>query len=73
MTKDKLFEIYGYYAFLVDMHIAQVRPENLEEKSYVPARFNQENPTFFTPDEHLDNRFFDYYHRMREPTRKWLS
>lgn len=73
LTQEKLFEIYGYYAFLVDMHIAQVRPENLDEKSYVPARFNQENPTFFKPDEHLDNRFFDFYHRMREPTRKWFS
>lgn len=40
LSKDKLFEIYGYYAFLVDMHIAQIRPDNLDDKSYMPARFN---------------------------------
>jgi hypothetical protein len=37
---DKLWELYGYYAYLVDLHIAQVRPENLDEKSYIPKRFN---------------------------------
>lgn len=39
-SEDKLFEMYGYYAYLIDMHIAQIRPENLDEKSYVPARYN---------------------------------
>jgi len=46
LTEDKLFEVYGYYSLLIDMHIAQVRPENLDAKSYVPRRFNQQNPTF---------------------------
>lgn len=69
---DKLWELYGYYAYLVDLHIAQVRPENLDDKSYIPKRFNQ---TAFTKryDDHLQNRFFEYYHRWREPTRTWFS
>jgi len=46
LDSDKLLEVYGYYSYLIDMHIAQVRPDNLDEFSYVPARFNQENPTF---------------------------
>lgn len=25
-NEDKLFELYGYYAYMVDMHIAQIRP-----------------------------------------------
>lgn len=40
-NKEQLMELYGYYQFLIDLHIAQVRPENLNEKSYVPARFTQ--------------------------------
>ena len=40
LNEDRLFEIYGYYSYLIDMHIAQIRPENLDEISYVPARFN---------------------------------
>jgi hypothetical protein len=38
---DKLFELYGYYSYLIDLHIAQIRPENLDPKSYIPKRFNQ--------------------------------
>lgn len=37
---DKLWELYGYYSYLIDLHIAQVRPENLDDKSYIPKRFN---------------------------------
>ena len=72
LTEDKMFEVYGYYAFLIDMHIAQVRPENIDAKSYVPRRFNQNNPTF-QADTHINNRFFEFYHRWREPTRTWHS
>jgi hypothetical protein len=72
LTKDKEFELYGYFSYLVDLHIAQVRPENLDAKSYIPRRFNQ---TVHTAgyDTHLNNRFFEYYHRWREPTRTWFS
>ena len=38
--KDQMMEIYGHYAYMIDMHIAQVRPENLNEKSYIPAKLN---------------------------------
>lgn len=69
---DQIMEIYGHYSYLIDMHIAQVRPENLTEKSYVPAKYNQvahgENV-----HGHLDNINFNYYHRWREPTRTWFS
>lgn len=40
LDEDKLFELYGYYSYLVDLHIAQVRPENLDPKSFIPKRFN---------------------------------
>ncbi len=69
---DKLFELYGYYSYLVDLHIAQVRPENLDPKSFIPKRFNQVEHTM-KADTHLNNRFFEYYHRWREPTRTWFS
>lgn len=69
---DKLFELYGYYAYLVDLHIAQVRPDNLDPKSYIPKRFNQVEHTK-QYDRHLDNQFFEYYHRWREPTRDFIS
>jgi len=71
-SEDKLFELYGYYSYLVDMHIAQIRPQNLVDKSYIPARFNQTETTS-KADTHLNNRFFEYYHRWREPTRTWFS
>ena len=37
---DQMMELYGHYAYMIDMHIAQVRPENLQEKSYIPAKYN---------------------------------
>jgi hypothetical protein len=57
---------------MIDLHIAKVRPESLDEKSYIPARFNQ---TAHSEDasDHLNNQFFEYYHRWREPTRTWFS
>lgn len=72
LDSNKLWELYGYYAYMVDLHIAQVRPENLDDKSYIPKRFNQVAHTK-KYDSHLNNRFFEYYHRWREPTRTWMS
>lgn len=72
LTEDKEFELFGYYSYMVDLHIAQIRPDNLDEVSYVPKRFNQVEYTK-TFDRHLNNRFFEYYHRWREPTRTWFS
>jgi len=40
LTEDKLLDIYAYHSYMIDIHIAQIRPESLDEKSYVPARFN---------------------------------
>jgi hypothetical protein len=67
-NKEQLMELYGYYAFLVDLHIAQVRPENLNEKSYVPARFTQRTVMNDVNYRTLNNKCFEYYHRWREPT-----
>ena len=65
-------EIYGHYSFLIDMHIAQIRPENLDEKSYIPARYNQSD-RIDDPYKSLNNMHFEYYHRWREPSRTWFS
>lgn len=49
-----------------------MRPQNLDAVQYIPKRFNQVNHTA-NLDTHLNNRFFEYYHRWREPTRTWFS
>lgn len=72
LTEDKLFEIYAYYSLLIDMHIAQVRPGIIDEKSYIPPHMNQAAPSFANP-LHLNNMFFEHYHRWREPTREALA
>jgi len=72
LTEDKLFEIYGYYSLMIDMHIAQVRPGIIEEKSYVPPHLNQVYTDFIEP-LHLNNMFFEHYHRWREPTRQQMQ
>ena len=67
-------EIYAYYQFLIDLHIAQVRPENRDMVSYINPAFNQINTqTSHLQDITIDNKFFEYYHRWREPTRTWRS
>ena len=70
--KEQMLDIYGHYSYMIDMHIAQVRPDNLDAKSYIPKRFNQEALTD-KPDSQLENIHFEYYHRWREPTRTWFS
>jgi hypothetical protein len=32
-------ELYGNYAYMIDLHIAQIRPDNLDAKSYVPTKY----------------------------------
>ena len=72
LTEDKLFEVYAYYSLMIDMHIAQVRPGMVEEQSYVPPHMNQLASTFNEP-LHLNNMFFDHYHRWVEPNREELA
>ena len=72
LTQDKLFEIYAYYSLMIDMHIAQVRPGIIDEKSYIPPHMSQKALTFAEP-LHLNNMFFEHYHRWREPTRELLN
>jgi hypothetical protein len=38
---EKLYEIYAYYNYLIYLHISQVRPNNLDEVSYIPPYLNQ--------------------------------
>lgn len=73
LTEDKLMDVYAYYSYMIDLHIAQVRPDNLDEKSYIPARYNQIAHSEAKVQDHLDNKFFEFYHRWREPTRTWFS
>jgi len=40
LNDDKLTEIYAYYSHLIDLHISQIRPQNLNELSYIPPQFN---------------------------------
>ena len=70
--KDQLMELYGHYAYMIDLHIAQIRPENLQEKSYVPSKYAQVSPCEDS-SFHLNNMYFEYFHRWREPTRTWFS
>ena len=72
LTEDKLFEIYAYYSLMVDMHIAQIRPGTIDEKSYIPPHMNQAAPSFRNQLD-LNNMFFEHYHRWREPTRELLD
>jgi hypothetical protein len=56
---------------MIDMHIAQIRPGTIEETSYIPPKMNQVAPEFGNP-LHLNNMFFDHFHRWREPARREL-
>lgn len=49
-----------------------MRPQNLNEVSYIPKRFNQVESIRNT-NQHYNNMFFEFYHRWREPTRTWFS
>jgi len=40
LTPEKLNEIYAYYSLIIDMHVAQVRPEQFETASYIPPHMN---------------------------------
>jgi hypothetical protein len=72
LTPEKLDEIYAYHSLLIDMHIADIRPGIFNDKSYVPPHLIPFNPKM-TPDINLENKFFEYYHRMREPPRYLLD
>jgi hypothetical protein len=72
ISEEKYHEIFAYYSFLIDLHISQVRPQNLIEKQYIPAHFNKIE-TLYNREEDLNNMWFDFYHRWREPTRTWRS
>ena len=54
------------------MHIAQVRPGIIDEVRYIPPHMNQ----FIASDDdqlHLNNMFFEHYHRWREPTSEIIA
>ena len=53
------------------MHISKIRPENLEDLSYVPKHLQKTDPNanmYIT----ATNKFFDHYHRFREPKNKYI-
>lgn len=73
MTDDDIQEIYGLYSYYIDLHISQVR-RNIHDRAYVPHQFN--TLAYLESginEKSIDNRFFEYYHRWREPERTWRS
>lgn len=71
LTKDKLYEIYAWHQIMIDMHIAKIRPDNLEDLTYVPKHLQHQDPNagmYIT----ATNKFFDHYHRFREPKNKYI-
>jgi hypothetical protein len=59
---------------MIDLHIAQIRPDNLDAKSYVPTKYAQTSLWKQGPSvTDSDNMYFEYFHRWREPTRTWYS
>lgn len=73
MTQEDIQQLYALYTYYVDLHISQIR-HNIDEVSYIPPQFNQmahfdSNETSFS----IDNKFFEFYHRYREPGRTWKS
>ena len=40
MDREKLMEMYAHHSHLIDLHISQVRPDNIKDKSYIPKQFN---------------------------------
>ena len=73
LTESDLQEMYGLYTYLIDLHISQVR-RDVKDKNYIPPQFNQLSITEPNFHEHtIDNKFFEFYHRWREPTRTWKS
>lgn len=73
MTEADINELYALYSYYVDLHISQVR-RDVKEKCYIPPQFNQLSlHDTKHSDYNLDNKFFEFYHRWREPTRTWRS
>lgn len=73
LTDSDVQEMYGLYTYLIDLHISQVR-RDVKDKNYIPPQFNQLSVTDTSfMERNIDNKFFDFYHRWREPTRTWRS
>jgi hypothetical protein len=61
---------------LIDLHISQIRPDNLDQKSYVPEGLKQFplDPRFNTiGEENFENKYFEYFHRFREVPSSYIS
>ena len=73
LTEEDITELYAYYTMYIDFHIGQIRRE-VKEKSYIPPQFRQ---IAWSGNEirnsNIDNKFIEYYHHWREPTRTWRS
>lgn len=73
LTEEDVKQLYAYYTLYIDFHVGQVR-RSVEKKNYVPPQFNH---IAFTDtqetEQNIDNKFIEYYHHWREPTRTWRS
>ncbi len=73
LTPEKLSEIYAYNQLLVDLHIAQIRPGNITTKTYVNPKYPAFTQIINDLPQSIDNKFFEAYHRFREPSQLELS
>ena len=72
LTEEKMREIHAYYSYLVDLHISQIRPGNIQDASYVPPKFNRMDTVSYSFDS-VDNLFWDYYHQFRHNPNPYVS
>jgi len=72
LTKEKEWEIYGLYSYLVDLHISQIRP-NVSTKNYINKNLNRwtiDDP--YRMNYRIDNKFIDYFCRYRGEEAKFV-
>jgi len=73
LTEEDIEKLFAYYSLYVDFHIGQIR-RSVDKKSYIPPQFNQISMTSTRETNfRIDNKFIEYYHHWREPTRTWRS
>lgn len=73
LTENDISDLYAYYTMYIDFHIGQIR-RDVKEKSYIPPQFRQIAWSESSiRNSSIDNKFIEYYHHWREPTRTWRS
>lgn len=74
LTPESTQELYALYSYMIDLHISQIRPQNLKEKSYIPYKFNQmELLNESSNNDNLNQIHFEHFHRWRDVEVGWRS